>query len=307
MAKRITGQQMLDDMSSGGGINFREILIDLKPDKSTGKTQKKLRLIGLPIEYWEATARKRSEEDPKKTVQVAFPDAQLNKSYSRICDDDPEKDIWTQMGYVKSKRYAINCIDRDDGKVKILAKGKMIFREFYKAERSNIEENIELAENGEPLLWTMVGGEESPDVKIISIANEKALGGVEYEVHINPRLNKLTTEEIEKLRNVGCPNAEQLKEIRAANPDLDEMPDWFFYGYNLEEIFKPSVLRTDPAIVTEAPTPVQELDIAVDEEDKEEKEATKETTKKGSSKAKASEKSETNEETAEAALEEVEW
>jgi hypothetical protein len=114
MAKRTSGQKILEDSAGGGGINWKELLVDLKPDKQTGKTTKKLRLIGFPIEFREATAYKRSE-DGKSRVAVPFPDAHLNKGFTRVCDDDLENDIWVQMGYVTTKRYAINVLDRDDG------------------------------------------------------------------------------------------------------------------------------------------------------------------------------------------------
>jgi hypothetical protein len=267
MARRVTGEKILEDMSSGGGINYREVMVSLGIDKQTRKTvTKKLRLIGLPIEFWEASAKKRSPDDPKKFIPFDFPDKDVNKSYARICDDDPENDYWTQNGYAKTKKYAINCIDRDDGKIKILAKGKSIFREFYKAENSNKEDNIEMKESGDPLLWEMIGGEEAPDVKILAVPNDERWGGAEYEVHINPRVNKITSEEIEKLRAIGAPTDAELKDIRKQNPDLAECPDWFFYGYDLEKIFKPTPPKISSAArPAEDDTLPEEMDIPVDE------------------------------------------
>ena len=271
MAKYQTGDQALESMSGGsGGINFREVLVDLKPDPQMGKTIKKLRLIGLPIEYYEAQARKRSIDDPSKTVACPFPDSELNKSFTRICNDDPEKDIWTQMGYIKIKRYAINCIDRDNNKVKILARGKSIFKEFYRSEKDNQEENVELIANNEEPLWTLVGGEEAPDVKIIATYNEKSLGNVEYDVRFSPKVNKLTSEELAKLRQIGEPTPEELAQIRKENPSLEGCPDWFFWGFNLEQIFKPTTLKTGTEYIPEKSTAPEEMEINLSKTDEEE-------------------------------------
>lgn len=307
MAKRLTGGQILENMSGGSGINYREIMVDLKPDPVQGKTTRRLRLIGLPIEYWEVSPRKK-EEGTDKTYQCPFPDAELNRAFTRICNDNLEDDPWIKMGYIKTKRYAINCIDRDEGKVKILAKGKSIFGEFYKTEKANAEENIELAANEESLLWTSIGGEEAPDTKIIANYNEKALGKVVYEVRYSPKVNKLTSEEIEQLKAVGQPSAEQLKQMRTENPALKDCPDWFFYGYDLEKIFKPSVLRTANE-TTVATTPVEEMEIKVSEDE------TPETTKTAKKSPKKQEAEVTEdvtvvedvEEDTEEVVQEVEW
>ena len=270
MARRVTGGQVLQNMNTGTGFNYKENMVNLKPDPQTGVTKKELRLVGLPIEFREAQPRKRAADDKTKTVQCDFPDATSNKSFTRICHDDPSQDIWTQLGYITTRRYAINCIDRKTGKVMILSKGSSIFGEFYKSEKANKDENIELAEQGEPLMWTQIGGEEAPNTKIIATYNENALGKVVYEVRYTPRVNKLTSEEIEMLRTIGCPTPEQLKQIRDENPDLADAPDWFFYGFDLEKVFKPSVLRTG----TEAPaevisTPVAEMTLNIDDDEDE--------------------------------------
>lgn len=277
MAKRSTGNQVLENMSgnTGGGINFREVMVDLKVSPQVQKVVRNLRLIGVPIEYFEAQPRKKSVEDPSKTVQCPFPDAHLNKSFTRICEDDPSVDPWTQMGYIKTKRYAINCIcvEGDTRTVKILARGKSIFGEFYKTERDNADENIELIAAGDDPIWTQVGGEDSPMVKIIAEFKEKALGNVEYSVRFSTKTNKITDEDIALLRAIGEPTPEKLAEIRKENPDLADYPDWSFYGYDLEKIFKPAILRTEAPV--EVATPAEEMVINTADDDEEEVEVPK--------------------------------
>lgn len=270
MAKRTSGAQIIDKTQDGDRINYKEIMVSLKPEAASGKTIKKLRLIGYPIEYREATPYKRDAD--KNRVPCAFPDAAVNKSFTRICDDDLDKDIWNQMGYVTTKRFAINVIDREDGKVKILAKGISIFKQFAEAEQSNAEENIQQIEDGDELLWTQSGGAYAADVKITAQTNPKALGGVDYTVFFVNKANYITEEEIEKLRAVGCPTPAEMEALKAAYPDD---PEWFFYGHKLENIFKPSVLRT-PAAESGATTPTEEMSIPVDDDDEDDTEAVEE-------------------------------
>lgn len=265
MAKRTNREGVLKD--NYGGNNWREILVDLKPDKATGKTIRRLRLIGDPIEYWEAQPRKRKDDGTKDTYACAFPDADINRSFTRICEDDPTKDEWTKMGYTKIKRFAINCIDRDDGKVKVLAKGSSIFKVFYKNEEENVSENKRIEAEGldDELSWTQIGGYEAPDVKITASANKEAIGGVEYNVFIGNKAKAITDEEIEKLRAIGQPSPSELKALMEANPGV---PDWAFFGYDLEELYKPTPPRSSAPV--EQPTPVAELNVSgVDDETEE--------------------------------------
>ena len=322
MAKRQTGNQVLENMSgnSSKGVNFREDFVDLKVSPQVSKVTRNLRLIGVPIEYFEAQPRKRSTEDPSKSVKCDFPDANLNKSFTRICDDDPSKDIWTQMGYQKTKRYAINCIciEKVDGvetrTVKILARGKSIFGEFYKTEKNNVEENVDLVADGEAPLWTQVGGADAPNVKIIAEFNDKALGNVEYSVRFSGKTSSITDEDIAMLRAIGEPTPEQLAQIRKENPDLADYPDWSFYGYDLEKIFKPTPLKTGVEVAVEAPTAPEEMVINTSDDDDEEVEEPKAKPVKKAKAAKVEEPEEDaevpvedSEEDVETEIEEVEW
>lgn len=314
MAMRKTGKQILQGLKSGGGnIDWKEAFVNLKVDKNTGETSVQGRIIGYPLEYYEAQPRMRDENDPKVTKQVPFPDAHLNKSFTRICEDDLENDPWMKMGYIKTRRFAVNMIIRqfdEDGvvdeeapvTVKILNKGSSIFGEFYKLEEKNREYNEKnaalISKGKKKAQWMEIGGEIAPDVVITAKANSKALGGVEYEVFFDPDPLPLDEKEIEALRAVGCPTDEELEEIRASNPELEDCPDWYFYGYDLEKIFKPTPPKTE-----DESTPASELDMdAADEDDDdevEEVETPKSTEKKTTTRKKNTpkvEKEETEEE-----------
>lgn len=267
MATRLSGQKADDAMKSGGNNFTKGAYVDLTPDKSTGRKETKLRLIGMPIAFFQCNE---FQSNPDKTdrskpnIKVAFPDIELNKSPVRVCHDDKEQCFWTQKGYVRQARFAQVCIDRADGIVKILAKGKMIFGSIRKEENDNMAENIELAAQEEELLWTCAGGLIAPDLRIVSESDPKALGGVKYTVNFLSRSKKVTDEEIEKLRELYAPTAEELEKICDEDPDAKNYPDWYYYGYPLERMFSYTAPKTEEANSSE-----EEIDMSKDDEEDE--------------------------------------
>jgi hypothetical protein len=271
MAKRMTGEQLLGNMSSGSGGGLRDILVNLKVDANKPEAKIRIRPIGDAITYREAQSRKRNENDPKGApVQVDFPDKDQTKAFTRICADDLSQDYWTQNGFISSERFAINVILRgatkdEPDQVKILAKGKTIFEPMLKQEVFNKGLNVDLLEQGEEPLWTSIGAEEAPDWQITATYTGKpAPKQVEYDVKQFPRTNKIKESEIELLRSVGQPTAEQLAALRKENPALASNPDWMFYGYNLEEKFAPTPFREKKI---EESTSSAELTMSMDEEE----------------------------------------
>ena len=273
MAKRITGDQLRTKMSNtGNGLGMKDILVDFKVDKNNPVVNRTLRLIGDAVGFRAAQAKKRNETDPKAPlVPTDFPDKELNRSFTRICNDDPKQDYWTQEGYVSTQRYAINVIERGtDGapdSIKILEKGKTIFEEFTNKENFNKGLNAELAKNGKPLLWEEYGGEDAPDWVITATYTPGQIGNVTYTVNVMPYTSKITEEEIELLKATGQLSKEQLAAIRAENPDLATKPDWMFFGHDLEKRFAPTPLRISAASAV-ATTP-DELVMSVAGEDEE--------------------------------------
>ena len=83
-------------------------------------------------------------------------------------------------------------------------------------------------------------------------------------VSVNPKPSKVTDEEIELLKSVGVPKDEEIANERARyeldrknDPQLPEWEDWYLFGYNISNIFKPTPLKTEasssaPEAVTES-------------------------------------------------------
>jgi hypothetical protein len=204
---------------------------------------KRMRIIGIPIEYYVVNNIKK-DPDAKEGKKVPFPDADVNPMVTRVCDDDPAKCIWTQMGYSRQKKYAVNVIDRETSEVKILAKGPAIFNPIAEKESNNKAENIE---NGDDSLWEMAGGADAADMKIKVIADSGAFGGVKYQVNFTNRTSPITEDEIEVLRSIHEPTAEEIEAIRDSNDmlqDTEKYPDWMFYGFDLDKYFAPTPLST---------------------------------------------------------------
>lgn len=273
MAQRVySSQKMLDEknaqaQNSNNGFAKAEF-VNLKPDPATGETVRYLRIIGCPIRFRQFTDKKRKEGEKGVTYKVPFPDAHLNPNFTRIgTEGDPAygECPWTKLGYVGSWRYAVNVLERQkDGTsvVKILEKGGMIFNKLMEYETNNRELNTENPDD-EPTC-VMLGGSIAHDVKIKAKSNPQALGGVEYVVSVNPKPSKVTDEEIELLKSVGVPKDEEIANERARyeldrknDPQLPEWEDWYLFGYNISNIFKPTPLKTEasssaPEAVTES-------------------------------------------------------
>lgn len=249
MAMKATNQKIL----AGGGNNnlsFKDIIVDLKPDSRTGKTTRKLRLIGEPIIYMEYSARTRDtknlDDKGRPTIKVLpFPDADLKKSITRIGHDDPEQCYWAQNGYIGSKKYAQNCLERQEDStflVKILNKGATVFKPLAEHENGSLQER---EEDGVEDACTFLGGRTAHDIRVTCHKDSQAPGGVKYEVHVGKKQSIITDEEIQALAESYTPSAEEMKQYRAEyeermsdDPRLPEFEDFFEYGHNLRAIFK---------------------------------------------------------------------
>jgi len=284
MATRIiSSKQILDNKNNSNNSNFAKAeFVNLKPDQSTGETTVLVRLIGTYIRFRQFGNKKRDPNDPKKSYQVPFPDAHLNKAMTRIgTENDPAygECPWTKLGYIGSTRYAINVLERQpDGSsvVKILEKGGSVFNKLAEWEQNNREENLDNPDE-EPLC-VMLGGPVAHDVKIKAIRNPNALGGVEYKVSVTKKKTAVTEEEIEMLKSIYTPKPEELEAEREAwekareeNPELQlpEWQDWFMYGYNLGNIFKPTPVRTEEAQTAQPTTNATELEVGGEDDEEE--------------------------------------
>ena len=266
---RVSASKMLSSSPSRNTSNnypkFSEILVNLSV-KEQKKVVRKLKLVGDPISFTEYIDKKyvpNPNNDPAlrgKTVRVPFPDAELNKSFNRIGNDkDPANCPWAKLGYISTTQYVQNCFEKqDDGTwvVKILKKGKSIFKAIAK-EQVDRYNNEDLDEDDPKHFGTRM----SPCVRITAEATGlEGPKSVEYSVSFDPKSTYITDDMIELLRKAGEPEPEELANERAAynmdsknDPYMPEWEDFYIYGYRLEKIFKPSVLKVEAETVQAEP------------------------------------------------------
>ena len=302
MAQRVfSSKRMLEEKDSQAqqqqnGSFAKAEFVNLKPDVATGETVRHLRIIGFPIRFRQFTDKKRKEGEKGVTYKVAFPDAHLNSNFTRIgTENDPAygECTWTKLGYVGSWRYAVNVLERQkDGTsvVKILEKGGMIFNKLMEHENNNRELNTENPD--EDPVCVMLGGAVAHDIKIKAKSNPQALGGVEYTVSFNPKVSKLKDEEVELLREIGAPKDEEIAAEKAKfeadrknDPQLPEWEDWYLFGYNVSNIFKPTPLKTEASTPPNVVESTDSNELIIDDEP--EAVVTPPKTAKGSKTAKA--------------------
>jgi hypothetical protein len=229
---------------------LRDILVDLSV-KNTPKVERKLRLVGLPIKFYEYNDKKRVPGEKNKAERVPFPDADKTKMITRIGafvqredgSDDRSMCPWYQAGYIGSRKFAVKCFEQQADKTwvpKILCKGPSVFDEFGKWEQNQL---INLEED--PNLCTFLGGDLAPVVRIVAVADDSKLGGVDYSVFAGSANVQINEDMINMLRKIYEPKADDLNKLRAeylADMEEDEsLPDWrdyFEYGFDLRRIFK---------------------------------------------------------------------
>lgn len=248
-----------------------DILVNLSV-KSTPKVTRKLRLIGVPIEFVEYSDKKRVTGEKGKTVQVPFPDVNLNSNYSRIGHPDPSQCPWKSLGYVGARKFAQACLEEQtDGswKPKILCKGPSIFNEFAKWELGRAEEN-------DNSISLHLGGLDAPTVKIQATFDNSKLGDVDYKVFVSSKDMNLSENYINELRSIREPSADELSALRQEYEDdqreytdLPEWQDFFEYGYDLRRIFKFTPLKEggSPVLASDAETLLDVAEEIASEED----------------------------------------
>jgi len=258
MALRTTTNSILAS-SSGSKDNrptLKEILLDFKVDKAHPQNVHKVRLIGEPIVYLEYSAKKKDYDDldekgRPKEVNVPFPDAEFNNSFTRIGHDDSSQCDWAKAGYISSKKYAQNCIERyPDGTfaIKILNKGATVFKPLAQWENGQVQENVESGDKNTVFL----GGKIAPMVKVTADYAESKPGKVEYTVNIPSKEYELTEDEIAALMALNPLTPEQIQDAReyyeakrTQNPYLPPFEPFFVAGHNLFNIFKYTPVKTE--------------------------------------------------------------
>lgn len=257
--------QELGKLGGGNRQSLKDSYVDLKVNKDSTEKEVRIRLIGLPFAFTQYTAKKYDAD--KKRVDVDFPDKEEKTKWSRNWispgdhDDRYPEDPWAADGYIGSLRYAQNVLVRNDDdsfEVKILEKGKMLFDKFTDAEQMNIRRNEQRNKN----YVTCLGGETTHDIVILAEFNPKKPLVPEMKIAVEPETSKITDEEIEALKAIGCPTEEELEELFAREPDLEQYPKWFWYGYQLPRIYKPDLYPDAGGSTGRATTSRGELDMS---------------------------------------------
>lgn len=258
MLRRTSASQLVaknpSNNQGNNGPRWYEHLVDLSV-KESPKVTRKLKLVGDPYEFLEYVDKKyvpNPNNDPAlkgKTVRVPFPDADVNKSFNRIGHEDLSQCPWKKLGYISTVQYAQNCFEKqEDGSwdVKILKKGKSIFREIAKEQIDRL--NNEDLDDDDPKHF---GTRVSPCVRITAEATGlEGPKSVEYKVSYDPKSTTITEDMVEQLRKIGEPDAEKLAEIRTEyvklakrDSSMPEFEDFYFYGWPLDRIFKHTPIK----------------------------------------------------------------
>lgn len=260
MLKRMSTNALLNMKSpSAGGNSFPklgEILVNLST--KDGEVERKLKLVGDPIAFLEYTDKVYVPGQKGKTQRVPFPDAELNKGFTRIGHEDPTKCPWKAAGYIPSMKFVQNVLEQQaDGTwvPKVLKAGKSIFLEFAKWQSGRVKELADLDEDEVEGFITHLGTRRSMMVRVIATPTGKEPPqSVEYTVTVSSREVKVTDQMVESLKAAGEPKPEVLEQERdlyntdrAEDPTMPAWEDFFTYGYDLKKIFKFQPIKVDAA------------------------------------------------------------
>jgi hypothetical protein len=260
MYTRMSTNALLNMKTSySGGNSFpklTEILVNLSVKE--GPVERKLKLVGDPIYFFEYTDKVYVPGQKGKTQRVPFPDADLNKGFTRIGHKDQALCPWKAAGYIPTLKFVQNVLEQQaDGTwvPKILKAGKSIFLETAKWQSGRIKELEDMDEDEVEGFITHLGTRRSMMVRINAIPTGKEPPqSVEYTVTVSSREVKVTDEMVEALKAAGelSPNDLQLErekyaKMRESEPTMPPWEDFFTYGYDLNKIFKFQPIKVDPA------------------------------------------------------------
>lgn len=269
MGARYTREKLqnIKNEPSGSGSNYKGIKwVDLKVDKNTPSKQVMVRLIGFPFAYKEASGYQQKLNPATKKmewVETGFHDDHLyeKKKFNRICtENNPKYGVcpWESAGYRVTQKFAQNVIIRKpykdasgktffENEVAILQKGKMLFIEgILKKEEENelANENSGIDADDPDAACTFLGGEKAHNIIIKADYNPKQPNNPDYTISIVAKADVISADDIELLIEAGIPTEEELAEIFSEDPELENYPVWFNYGYQLNKIFKPTPVKT---------------------------------------------------------------
>lgn len=290
MLRRMSTNQFMNMKPASTQSSFPklgEILVNLSV-KDASRVERKLKLVGDPVVFLEYQDKVYVPGQKGKTAKVPFPDAEINRSMTRIGHEDPDQCPWKKQGYISTLVFAQNCLEQqEDGTwvPKILKKGKSIFQELAKWQNGRLKDMEDLDEDERENFIFHLGTRLSFPVRVTAIATgQPAPKSVNYEVTVSSvKPLKVTDEMIDALRKAGEPKAEELQAERSlyeadakSDPSMPPWEDFFAYGYDLSKIFKHTPIRTNNPTEYDAPAPTNGFTVkapvakpVVEEEDEE--------------------------------------
>lgn len=251
------------EIGAAQGGNFsdkKNSFLDLKPNPD--QVVRVVRIIGEPVVFYEHNDKISMGKDAAGklvTKQKDFSDKETNRRFSRICtEDDPRYGVcpWCTDGHLKTRRFAVNVLDRETGEVKVMSKGRMLFKKFDELEQINREEAAEdLAAGNTVSNWTNLGMPIAPDIRIQAKKSSTEMGGIEYLVSIKGVAKMISDAEIAILKGARTITPDDKQALIDAAPEyVLKYGEHALYGHNLDAIYKPN-LRS-----VETSTPDEDLD-----------------------------------------------
>lgn len=251
----------------------------LKIDLVNGKGSVTMRLVGQSVCFMEysdfAYTGERDEKGRAITVKKAFPDAATNKMIQRYgpSPENPEyvNCPWNKLRYKGTRQFAQNVlvlVDRENNiwEPRVLKQGASVFNAFDNWWDTRRQETNDFSEDdGIP---TSLSARKS--FAVIWKAEQTDPSDYlsrKYTVAFTSKQVEITDEMIEKLRALGEPTPEKLAEMRKEYnefrkhyPSVAEWQDYFAYGFDLTEIFKPQQIKADNAGTTQTVTAKRNYD-----------------------------------------------
>ena len=244
-----------------------------------------MRLIGQAVCFMEYTVDaytgERDDKGRATTVKKPFPDAAVNKMFQRYgpSPESPEyaNCPWNKLRYKGARRYAQNVfvlVDREKNiwEPRILKQGSPVFHSFDNWWHARCQETYDFTEDdGIP---TSLSSRKS--FAVVMKAEQSGTDALsrKYSIAYTSKQIEVSDEMIEKLRALGEPTPEKLAEkrknynaFRKQYPSIAEWQDYFAYGFDLEEIFKPQQIKSENSGTTQTVTAKRSYDDIAESED----------------------------------------
>jgi hypothetical protein len=279
--------QTSNNSPKGNYSNDRKAWWDyaVKVDLANGKGSVTMRLIGQPVCFMEysdyAYTGERDDKGRAITAKKAFPDAATNKMIQRYGPSPENPDYancpWNKLRYKGTRRFAQNVfvlVDRENNiwEPRVLKQGAPVFNAFDNWWDTRRQETNDFTEDdGIP---TSLSSRKSFAVVMKAEQDGNDFLTRKYTVAFTSKQIEITDEMIEKLRALGEPTPEKIAEMRKGYnefrkryPSVAEWQDYFAYGFDLEETFKPQQIKSENAETTHTVTAKRSYDNIEESED----------------------------------------